>query len=204
MKGKPRGWQLVLIILGALVLLVLGLLTTAWLALRSPDVQQKILASLKEPLQKAGITLDAETLSLDVFAGLNLQNLKMKIDRPPTIQADLTLARLRLGYSFWALLKKRLEVSEVLVEGLRGDVKMVLSDEQKPEEPSEGLKPLVDLIRRPPVQLDGPSLIVRDNQLNLQLTQGSKLITAQLKKADLDAAVALKPATAMVENRYSG
>ncbi|HET9235813.1 MAG TPA: hypothetical protein VFO10_01100 [Oligoflexus sp.] len=193
MKGKPRWWQLVLIILGGLLLLVTLLLTTAWLALRSPDVQQKILASLKEPLQKAGITLDAETLSLDVFAGLNLQNLKMKIDRPPTIQADLTLARLRLGYSFWALLKKRLEVSEVLVEGLRGDVKMVLSDEEKPEEPSEGLKPLIDLIRRPPVQLDGPSLIVRDNQLNLQLTQGSRLITAQLKKADIDAAVALKP-----------
>jgi hypothetical protein len=79
------------------------------------------------------------------------------------------------------------------LEGLRGDVKLVLSDEAKAEEPSEGLKPLIDLIKRPPVQLDGPSLIVRDNQLNLHITQGSKLVTAQLKKADIDAAVALKP-----------
>jgi hypothetical protein len=193
MKGKPRWWQLVLIILGAVLLLVIGLLTTAWLALRSPDVQQKILASLKEPLQEAGITMDAESLSLDVFAGLNLENLKLKIDRPPTIIADLTLTRLRLGYSFWGLLKKRMDISEVLVEGLRGDVKLVLSDEEKPEEPAQGLGGLIDLLRRPPVQLDGPSLIVRDNQLNLQITQGTKLITARLKKADIDAAVALKP-----------
>jgi len=193
MKGKPRWWQLGLIIVGALLLLVIGLLTTAWLALRSPDVQQRILASLKEPLQNAGITLDVESLALDVFAGLNLQNLRVKIDRPPTIQADLTLARMRLGYSFWSLLKKRMEISEVLIEGLRGDVRLVLSDEPKPEEPSQGLGPLIDLIRRPPVQLDGPSLIVRDNQLNLHLTQGSRQIIAQLKKADIDAAVALKP-----------
>jgi hypothetical protein len=193
MNGKLRWWKLGLIIVGALLLLVIGLLTTAWLALRSPDVQHKILASLKEPLQEAGITMDAESLSLDVFAGLNLQNLKMKIDRPPTIQADLTLARLRLGYSFWGLLKKQLNVSEVLVEGLRGEVKLVLADEHKPEEPSQGLGPLIDMIRRPPLQLDGPSLIVRDNQLQVQLTQGSKVIMAQLKKADIDAAVALKP-----------
>ncbi|WP_141733653.1 hypothetical protein [Oligoflexus tunisiensis] len=193
MKGKARWWQLVLIILGGLLLLFIGLLTTAWLVLRSPDVQQKILASLKEPLQEAGVTLDAQSLALDVFAGVNLQNLQVKIDRPPTIQADLTLARLRLGYSFWALLKRRLEISEVLVEGLRGDVKLVLADEEKPEEPSQGLRPLIDLIKSPPVQLDGPSLIVRDNQLNLHLTQGSKIINAQLKKADIDASVALKP-----------
>jgi hypothetical protein len=193
MIGKLRWWKLSLIVVGGLLLLVIGLLTTAWLALRSPGVQEKILASLKEPLQEAGVTLDAESLSLDVFAGLNLQNLTMKIDRPPGIQADLTLARLRLGYSFWGLLKKQLNVSEVLVEGLRGEVKLILSDEPKPEEPSQGLGPLIDMIRRPPLQLDGPSLIVRDNQLSLQLTQGSKRIQAQLKKADIDAAVALKP-----------
>ncbi|HYX32373.1 MAG TPA: hypothetical protein VE954_04615 [Oligoflexus sp.] len=193
MKGKPRWWQLGLIIIGAMLLLFIGLLTTAWLALRSPDVQQRILASLKEPLQKAGISVEVESLAVDVFAGLNLQNLRMKIERPPTIVAHLTLARMRLGYSFWSLLHKRMDISEVLVEGLRGDVKMVLSDEAKAEEPSEGLGPLIDMIRRPPVQLDGPSLIVRDNQLNLQLTQGSRQIVAHLKKADIDAAVALKP-----------
>lgn len=193
MKTKFRWWQLLLMVTGVALAVLVGLLVTAWLALRSPAVQQQVLTSLKEPLAKAGLSIDVKRLSVDVFAGLNLEQLQAKIDRPPLIQADVQLARVRLGYSFWGLLRKRLDISEVLIEGLRGDVRLVLDEKEKPEEPSSGLGPLIDLIRHPPVQLDGPSLIVRDNQLKLHLTQGTRQVEVSLNQADIDASIALKP-----------
>ena|GEM_PF-3153702 len=193
MKGKPRWWQLGLIIVGVVVFLGLAVLTTAYLALRSPDVQQRILASVKEPLSEAGVTMDVETLSLDLLAGLNLQNLKLKINRPPLIQAELQLARLRLGYSFWGLLKKQLNISEVLIEGLTGDVRLDLADTPPPpEEPSQGLEPLLEMLRNPPLTLDSPSLIVRNNQLKVHLTQGSRHVKVDLRQADIEAALHLQ------------
>ncbi|MCX6130327.1 MAG: hypothetical protein NTX25_14845 [Proteobacteria bacterium] len=141
-------------------------------------------------------------MSLDLLAGFNLEALELKLKVPPTVDASLRIKKLRLGYSIWGLLQRRLNLSEVLVEGVRGDVTLVLAVEPPPAEAApSNLAAMLAFLRQAPLQLDSPLIEWRDTQLNVRLSRGPLHLEAMIDQLDFKAAVSLQKRLIKLESQ---
>ncbi len=183
------GWT----VLGGFATLLL-VLTAVFFTLRSPGMQQQILTGIREPLQAAGIDPTLDRLSIDIFGGVELEGLTLRIDRAPLAKGLITLRRLRLRYSFLALLQKELQVAELTLDGVDGDLELELPlATEEPPELSAGLQPLIDLLRNPPVRLDSPVVALEDISVRVKGKRGALGFQFELKKLGLEASVGLSP-----------
>ena len=180
--------------LGILASLTLILLVSTYYILRSPAMQQKILASIQTTLGEAGLKTEIDRLSIDLFGGVSLDGLRVLVDRPPLAVGAVKLDQLRLRYAFWPLLQRRLEISELLIAGLDGDLRLVLPESApEPESPPPDIEALLNLLRHPPLTLDSPELEIRAMHLKIDLTKGPLHADAELNGAAIKLSAAVKP-----------
>src|SRR5688500_3918511 len=100
-----KKWLRVLLwTISGLVASVFMLFVAVYFTLKSQAMHQRTVQSLKAPLAKQGVDLSVQALSIDLFAGVHLEGLKVVIKREPEIVGDLTMEDLRLRYSIWPLL----------------------------------------------------------------------------------------------------
>ena len=169
------------------------LLLITFLFLKSPIVQRKIIASIREPLARAGVQLELDQLSVDIFAGFNLVNLKLKIDHPPSLSANLSVQRARLKYKFWELLTQRLELSKATFQGIHGQISLTLPETEATDAPPMTLKQALSLLRNPPVTISIPAVEISDVKLDLKLSQGTKTTQLDISESDVSATFKLLP-----------
>ena len=192
MVEKRRMGRIALLVLLSLALMLLLIMGLGYGILRSPAMQQRILTSIQTPLAKLGVELKIGSLSIDLLAGINLQRLDLTVNRPPELKAKLNIAHLRLGYSWLGLLQQRLQLDEVFIEGLQGELNLTLPAAAPTPEPAPtGLGPLLDLIRQPPLELAIDSIVLRETRLKLHLVQGLRTVEAEIDQADLRSDIAL-------------
>ncbi|MES2746125.1 MAG: hypothetical protein V4655_11900 [Bdellovibrionota bacterium] len=180
-------WSLGGILAGFLLLLV-----ALYLILKSPAVQQKIVASLKEPLAKEGVALDFKSLSIDLFGGVRLEGMTVKLNRPPQIVGDVGVESLLLRYKFWPLLSRRLEIREARLLGVTGDLTVTLPPPQ-PEPPPdpEALTRLIDLLRNPPATVDLPEFAWERVSLSIKILQGPMEVALKIDQMSLSTSLQL-------------
>jgi len=170
-----------------------ALLLIAFLFLKSPIVQKKIIASIREPLAQAGVQLELDQLSVDIFAGFNLVNLRLKIDHPPSLSANLSVQRARLKYKFWGLLTQRLELSKATFQGIHGQISLTLPETEATSATPMTLKQVLSLLRNPPVTISIPAVDISDVKLDLKLSQGTKTTQLAIAESDISATFKLLP-----------
>lgn len=180
------------ILLGLVLTLVAGMivLVAAYSYVMTPSVQKRILASIRDPLAKAGVALDVDHIRIDLFAGVNFVDLQLKINRPPQVVADLTISKIRLSYSFWGLLSHRLELRDARVEGLKGHVDLRLEpSEQAKNQPPPDLQMILGLLRDPPVEVFIPQMTLKDTALQIKFASGPTSLQADVERGEVDLAV---------------
>lgn len=196
---RERKWLRILLwFFVGFVSLVLVLLFATYFILRTPSVQQRILASLREPLKEQGVDLKVRSLSVDLLAGVTLDELSIGIRRPPEIEGDVRLAELRLRYKIWPLLRRELIISEARLSGIEGELRLNPTpspEEKKEETPSdpEALTKLLDLLRRPPARVDIPAISLANVKLHVLLNQGPMAVDLWLRDLGLEAGLQLQP-----------
>ena len=184
----------IFILISISLLTLLSLPVVAYFILRSPDAQAKILKSLKDPLAQQGVTLDSTSISVDLLAGVNFEKLVISINRPPLIKANLAIDHMRFSYSFWSLLKRRVELQEAEINGLTGQiVASLLPAEAVKEEPAQTLAQLLGMLRSPPVMVSMPSITIKNTKIKLTLEQGPSHTEVDLKQADIQISGAINP-----------
>lgn len=162
--------------------------------LRSSYVQKRIIASIRQPLAELGVELKFDDFEVDVFAGFNFVNLRLKIDTPPRAIVDVAIKQARLSYGFWALLRQKLELSSATFKGLDGSIALQLPASKKTEaaEPLT-LEALVKLIKKPSFRVFIPSVDISDIKLHLTLTQGDNTTDMEIKETEVSAQAFLNP-----------
>ncbi len=195
MKFPRRGLKVLGWSLGIVSVLVLGLLLSVYFILRSPAIQQKILLSIKEPLAAAGLATEIDRLSIDLLGGVSLDGMTLRVEKAPLAKGVIKLEKLRLAYALWPLLERRLQISELALEGIDGQLVMELPTESP--EPAPGpppdIKALLDLLRQPPLTLDGPELSIRRLRLDLKLRRGPLEVHSLIDETSFVASVEVEP-----------
>lgn len=195
MKLPRRGLKFLGWTLGLGFLITLTPLISIYFILRSEAMQQRILASIQEPLAKAGLVTEIDRLSIDLLGGVSLDGLNLKIEKAPLARGQIRLEKLRLGYAIWPLLQRRLEISELSLEGIEGQLELELAETPPvaEEAPPPDFGALLDLLRRPPLALDGPELSIRRLNLGLTLRKGPLELKSQLRETSLITAIEVQP-----------
>lgn len=176
----------IFIVLSILLLVVVSLPVTAYFVLKSPGAQAKILKSLKDPFAKQGVMIESTSMSVDLLAGVNFENLVISVNRQPLIRANLTIDHMRFSYSIWALLSKRIVVQEATIKGFKGTVVASLPpSEPVKEEPSLTLAQMLAMLRTPPVDVSIPAISMSDTDIKLTLVQGPSRTDVDLRQADI-------------------
>lgn len=185
----------IFIVLSILLLVVVSLPVTAYFVLKSPGAQAKILKSLKDPLAKQGVIIESTSMSVDLLAGVNFENLVISVNRQPLIRANLTIDHMRFSYSIWALLSKRIEIQEATIKGFKGTVVASLPPSAPvKEEPSLTLAQLLAMLRSPPVDVSIPAISMSDTDIKLTLLQGPSKTDVDLRQADVQISGAVNSA----------
>jgi hypothetical protein len=182
------------VVTALVVLPVAGLIVLASLYayLLSPGVQKRVIASIRSPLAELGISVEMDDIRLDVFAGLNFQNLKLTIKRDPGLSANISVSTLRLSYSFWGLMRQKLVLREALLEGVRGQISVKQkSNPVSPDEKAFDLEALLTLLRKPPMAVSIPSMILKDVLVNAKIDTSNAILQASLDRAEVNASVNL-------------
>lgn len=167
---------------------------TAYGFLRSSYVQKRVIASIRQPLTELGIELKFDDFEVDVFAGFNFVNLRLKIDNPPTIKADISVEKARLRYGFWALIRQKLELTNATLHGLQGSINLKLPPAKELQSKKEfSLNHLIQMIKKPNFTLSIPSVDVSRIQLHVALTQGENFTEFDIEKTEASAQIQLQP-----------
>jgi len=162
--------------------------------LRSPYVQHRVIASLRQPMAEMGVELRFDEFSVDVFAGFNLVNVRLKVNKPPLITAELATERARLKYGFWGLLWQRLELKNASFKGIHGHVSLEVPPADKnPRKEPISVEKILNLIKSPPITLDIPRIDVSDVKLQLKLIQGENITEFEIKETNLKTQLLLAP-----------
>lgn len=169
-------------------------LLAAYGFLRSSYVQKRIIASIRQPLADLGVEVKFDDFEVDVFAGFNFVNLRLKIDTPPRAIVDVAIKQARLSYGFWALLRQKLELSSATFNGLDGSIALQLPASKKTETAEQlTLEALVKLIKNPSFRVSIPSVDISDIKLHLTLTQGGNITDVEIKETEISAQAFLNP-----------
>jgi hypothetical protein len=162
--------------------------------LRSSYVQKRILASIRQPLNELGVELKFDDFEVDVFAGFNFVNLKLKIDTPPLLKADLAIEKARLSYGFWALIRQQLRLDNATLKGLNGSITLTLPKAKELQSKKElSLSHFIGLIKSPNFTLAIPNVDVSDIKLHVALTQGENFTEFDIQETDASAQLSLQP-----------
>ncbi|MEI6832683.1 MAG: hypothetical protein WCL28_01720 [bacterium] len=162
--------------------------------LRSSYVQKRVLASIRQPLTELGVELKFDDFEVDVFAGFNFVNLRLKIDTPPTLKANISIQKARLRYGFWALIRQKLELDNATLKGLEGSITLKLPPAKEIQSKKElSLKYLVSLIKKPSFTLAVPNLDISDIKLHVAVTQGENFTEFDIKETEVSSQVLLQP-----------
>ncbi len=162
--------------------------------LRSSYVQKRVLASIRQPLTELGVELKFDDFEVDVFAGFNFVNLRLKIDTPPTLKANISIEKARLRYGFWALIRQKLELDNATLKGLEGSITLKLPPAKEIQSKKElSLKYLVSLIKKPSFTLAVPNLDISDIKLHVAVTQGENFTEFDIKETEVSSEISLQP-----------
>ncbi len=162
--------------------------------LRSSYVQKRIIASIRQPLAELGVELKFDDFEVDVFAGFNFVNLRLKIDTPPKAKVDVAIRQARLSYGFWALIRQKLELSGATFKGLDGSIALALPESQKDEKAEAlTLATLLNMIQSPSFTLSIPNVDISDIKLHVALTQGGNSTEIDIKETEISSQVSLVP-----------
>lgn len=196
MLREKKWFRVLLWTFGGIFAGILVLLVSVYLILKSPAVQQKILSSLKDPLQKEGVQLEFKSLSLDLFAGVQLEGMTLKLNRPPKIEGQVNVEVLRLRYKFWPLLSRRLEIREAKLTGVSGEISLKLPPpEPEPPPDPEALTKLVDLLRNPPATVEMPAFVWERVSLRVNVDQSPMALTLDIDDMSLNTSFELLKGT---------
>lgn len=184
-----------LVALAGIFLLVAITLVSIHFALKSPSMQQKIVASLKAPLKSVGVEVKFDALSVDVFGDVYFANLDANIDHS-LAKGTLRAKEFRLGYSLWSLLRQNLTISSIVLTGVQASLSLDLSQPAPPPPPADpdALRKILALIESPPASLSIPSAQVNDSQFDITLKLPSSTnAKTQLVIRQLSASIGLTP-----------
>ncbi|MFZ9519016.1 MAG: hypothetical protein ACO3A4_00920 [Silvanigrellaceae bacterium] len=173
--------QYLTILLGSLFLLVALLLA----AVRSPFVMGKILPPVQARLEKDfNLKTQIKGLSIDPLARVALDGVSASLNDPELGKIELELESVLVRFSFWELLKRRLQVSEIEVVAPRVKAELNLPKDSSKSEPSNPLALLKDLIVNPPAAVNLNSIVIRGLSLDAIIKQGP--LVAKVGLHDLD------------------
>ena len=162
--------------------------------LRSSYVQKRIIASIRQPLAELGVEVKFDDFEVDVFAGFNFVNLRLKIDTPPKAKVDVAIKQARLSYGFWALIRQKLELSSATFKGLDGSISLQLPESQKAEKAEAlTLETLVHMIQSPSFTVSIPNVEISDIKLHVALIQGANTTELDIKETEVSSQVSLIP-----------
>jgi len=194
-----RGWDikskkrlLAFLTLTGVFLVCFGLAVYGFL--RSSYVQKRVIASIRQPLTELGVELRFDDFEVDVFAGFNFVNLRLKIDAPPTIRADIAIEKARLRYGFWALIRQKLELDYATLKGFQGSISLQLPPAKEIQAKKE-LSPrhLLNLIKKPSFTLAVPNIDVNDIKLHVNINQGENFTEFDIKETEVSSQISLQP-----------
>lgn len=162
--------------------------------LRSSYVQKRIIASIRQPLAELGVEVKFDDFEVDVFAGFNFVNLRLKIDTPPKAKVDVAIKQARLSYGFWALIRQKLELSSATFKGLDGSISLQLPESKKAEKTEAlTLETLVHMIQSPSFTVSIPNVEISDIKLHVALIQGANTTELDIKETEVSSQVSLIP-----------
>ena len=162
--------------------------------LRSSYVQKRVIASIRQPLTELGVELRFDDFEVDVFAGFNFVNLRLKIDAPPTVKADIAIEKARLRYGFWALIRQKLELDHATLKGLQGTVSLQLPPAKEIQAKKElSLKYLLNMLKKPNFTLAVPNIDVSDIKLHVTINQGENFTEFDIKETEVSSQASLQP-----------
>lgn len=162
--------------------------------LRSSYVQKRIIASIRQPLAELGVEVKFDDFEVDVFAGFNFVNLRLKIDTPPRAKVDVAIKQARLSYGFWALIRQKLELSGATFKGLEGSISLDLPKSQRDQKAEAlTLEALVNMIKSPSFTVSIPNVDISDIKLHVALTQGANSTEIDIKETEISSQVSLIP-----------
>lgn len=168
-----------LVVFASIVAICAILFTAAVVVLRSDGFQKFAVTKVQRLLHdKAGIDASIADISIDPFRHVVIHNVKVLLKKPELGEIEASVADINLRYSLWALTKRKLEVSEVLVSGVR--VRAVLAPVSKVQEavvPSNPITLLLDLLDNPPITASIPHVGLKDLALDVkvQLPKGERI-----------------------------
>jgi len=171
--------------IGSLLLLVI----LALAAVRSPFVLNRVLPPVQAVLEKDfNLKTKIARLSIDPFARVALEGVEAAWADPNMGQAQVQLESVLVRFSFWQLLKKRLQVSSIEVIKPRVKASLLLAEKAQNKPPQNPLALIRELLSNPPVALNLDSLTVRDLQAEVAIKQGrqSSLVTLDHLNVDAD------------------
>lgn len=160
------------ILTAALLSLVLFILVLISL-IRSPIVLKRILPPIQQKIaQDFNVKTKITGLSIDPFARIALEGVEAEWTDPTLGQAKIELGRMLVRFSFWELLKRNLQVSEVELVSPHINAVLTLPAQSKQTPPTNPLPLIRQLILNPPAQVNLNSLSVLDLNLDAELRQG--------------------------------
>ncbi|NBW80140.1 hypothetical protein EBR21_00145 [bacterium] len=191
------------LLLGSLCLLLALLLA----AVRSPFVMGKVLPPVQAKLEKDfNLKTKITGLSIDPLARVALEGVSAEWHDPKLGKIALELQSVLVRFSFWELLKRRLQVSEIEVVSPRVKAELSLPVSSAKSEPSNPLPLLKNLILNPPAEVNLNSIVVRGLSLDALIKQGALSVKLGLHDFDFSSDLSLehKQLNAGVKIRMGG
>ncbi|MEN9825737.1 MAG: hypothetical protein RI953_1482 [Pseudomonadota bacterium] len=168
-------------LLGSLCLLFALVLA----AVQSPFVMGKVLPPVQAKLEKDfNLKTKITGLSIDPLARVALEGVSAEWKDANFGKVELELQSVLVRFSFWELLKRRLQVSEIEVVSPRVTAELNLPASTQKSDPSNPLPLLKNLIVSPPAAVNLNSIVVRGLNLDAIIKQGS--LSAKLGLHDFD------------------
>ncbi|MBM3380960.1 MAG: hypothetical protein FJY29_00770 [Betaproteobacteria bacterium] len=190
-KGKIRvvlkwfGWSLAGVV---------GLLVAVFFAIRTPFVLSRLLPPVQKVLERDfNLKTKISQLAIDPFARVSLGGVEAQWADPELGQAEVKVENLLIRFSFWEILNRRLQVSQIEVNNPQIKAQLKLNDTQEVKPPENPLALLRKLVTEPPVALNVDSVRIKGMKLDLSLRQGAKNIQFAAEPLFLDTELHVVP-----------
>lgn len=191
LKGKLR---VVLKWFGFCLAGIIGFLVALLFAIRTPFVMNQILPPVQKVLERDfNLKTKISQLAIDPFARVSLGGVEAQWADPKLGKAEVKVENLLVRFSFWELLNRRLQVSQIEVNNPEIKAQLALNETEDVKPPENPLAILRKLVTEPPVALNVDSVRVKGLKLDLALKQGRKNIQIATQPLQIDTELHVVP-----------